>query len=80
MDKINVLSLTQSELDKRANKDKHDSTKLSKDMEFIGTLMEKREADSKDSTSLDTTETSSNSTKSCLRNIMVNGNNNSRQK
>ena len=44
-----------SELDNRDNKDKHNSTTFSKVIEFIGTLMEKYEADNKDSVSSTTT-------------------------
>ena len=49
--KTSVSSLMQSELDKRAKKEKHDSTKLSKAIEFIGALLEKEEADNRDSPS-----------------------------
>ena len=77
---IKVSSLMQSELDKRTNKDENDNTKISNAIEFIGTLMEKEEADSKDSASLATSETWSDSTKSALCRTMGKENNKNRRK
>ena len=53
----------QYKLDKRTSKDRYDSTKLSKDMEFIGTLMQKEEADNKDIVSSSISAASNDTTK-----------------
>lgn len=57
--KIIILSLMQHEIDERSNKDKCVKTNMSMALEFIGTLMENEEANSKASASLDTATTCS---------------------
>ena len=79
MHKINVSSLMQSEINKRDKKDKHDRGNLSKAIEFIRTLMEKEEANSKASASLATAAVSSDTTKSAFRSVVGQANDNSRQ-
>ena len=61
------------------DKEKCDSTNLSKAMEFIEILMEKEETKIKDSASSDAAATSSDTAKSASRRIMGKANYNSRQ-
>ena len=71
------MSLIESVLDKSTKKEKHNSNKVNKAIEFIRTFIEKEEPNKKASASLATTADSSNTSKSVLYNIIRKSNNNS---
>ena len=74
---MSISSQAQSELGKRANEEKYDSTKLSKAMEFIRALVQKEDSDSSSSTSSGTAAESNDSAESSLRHVVGKASSNS---